>query len=103
MRKRFPDLEEAFFKFYDGEPSEEDLNYLDYRSEMDSEDPPLYIYNPINSSNSSYLRQLQVVHYMSIRIIIVVILFLPQLKRVIGFILQSPMRIMTNLLRSDYG
>ena len=44
LRKRFPDLEEAFFKFYDGEPSEEDLNYLDYRSEMDSEDPPLYIY-----------------------------------------------------------
>ena len=48
---RFPDLEEAFFKFYNGEPSKEDLNYLDYRSEMDSEDPPLYIYNPINSQD----------------------------------------------------
>ena len=49
LRMRFPNLEEAFFKFYNGEPSKEDLNYLDYRSEMDSEDPPLYIYNPINS------------------------------------------------------
>ena len=51
MRIRFPDLEETYFNFYNGEPSKEDLKYLDYRSEMDSEDPPLYIYNPINSQD----------------------------------------------------
>ncbi len=51
MRIRFPDLEETYFNFYNGEPSKEDLKYLDYRSEMDSEDPPLYIYNPVNSKD----------------------------------------------------
>ena len=51
MRIRFPDLEETYLNFYNGEPSKEDLKYLDYRSEMDSEDPPLYIYNPINSQD----------------------------------------------------
>ena len=33
------------------EASKEGLKYLDYRSEMDSQDPPLYIYNPINSQD----------------------------------------------------
>ena len=51
LRMRFPDLEETYLNFYNGEPSKEDLKYLDYRSEMDSEDPPLYIYNPINSQD----------------------------------------------------
>ena len=51
MRIRFPDMEETYIKFYNGEPSKEGLKYLDYRSEMDSQDPPLYIYNPINSQD----------------------------------------------------
>ena len=47
LRKTSTDLEDLLIKFYDGEPSLEKSESNDYRNQMDSNDPPLYIYNPI--------------------------------------------------------
>ena len=33
--------------FYNGEPTKEKSEILDYRSQMDGTDPPLYIFNPV--------------------------------------------------------
>ena len=38
-------LQTLFLGFYGGDPSQEDLDEVDYRSFMDSTDPALYIYN----------------------------------------------------------
>lgn len=47
LRATSPELEDLFLKFYNGTPTEEIANLLDYRSQMDATDPPLYIYNPV--------------------------------------------------------
>ena len=44
-REDYPVLEDLFLDFYAGEPTDELLQSLDYRSEMDGNDPPVYIYN----------------------------------------------------------
>lgn len=47
LRATSSELEDLFIKFYNGTPTDEISNLLDYRSQMDATDPPLYIYNPI--------------------------------------------------------
>jgi len=47
LRAASPELEDLFIKFYNGTPTDEISNFLDYRSQMDATDPPLYIYNPV--------------------------------------------------------
>ncbi|MBN09210.1 MAG: hypothetical protein CMC79_02410 [Flavobacteriaceae bacterium] len=45
MRESYPELNQIFISFYGGNPSEEQRQLLDYRSQMDPEDPPFYVYN----------------------------------------------------------
>lgn len=47
LRATSPELEALFVQFYNGVPTEELLKLLDYRSQMDATDPPLYVYNPV--------------------------------------------------------
>ena len=47
LREEFRELDDLFIQFYNGEPTEEKRAKLDYRSFMDANDPPLYIYNPV--------------------------------------------------------
>jgi len=45
LREMSPVLQTLFSQFYNGEPSQEDLAAVDYRDFMDSDDPPLYVFN----------------------------------------------------------
>lgn len=45
LRQLSPFLQVLFNQFYGGEPTQEDLDRVDYRSFMDSDDPALYVYN----------------------------------------------------------
>ena len=45
LREMSPVLQTLFSQFYNGEPSQEDLAAVDYRDFMDSNDPPLYVFN----------------------------------------------------------
>ncbi len=47
LRATSPELEALFVQFYNGVPTEELSKLLDYRSQMDATDPPLYVYNPV--------------------------------------------------------
>jgi len=47
LRATSPELEALFVQFYNGFPTEEQSKLLDYRSQMDANDPPLYVYNPV--------------------------------------------------------
>ena len=47
LRKSNTELEDLFEKFYNGEADEEKASLLNYRDQMDAQDPPLYIYNPV--------------------------------------------------------
>ena len=47
LRETSPELEDLFLKFYNGTPTDEKSQLIDYRSQMDANDPPLYIFNPI--------------------------------------------------------
>ncbi len=51
LRKTEPELEELLLRFYNGEPTPEKAIILDYRSEMDADDPALYVYNPVYEEN----------------------------------------------------
>lgn len=45
LRQLSPLLQVLFTQFYGGEPTQADLDAVDYRSFMDSNDPALYVYN----------------------------------------------------------
>ncbi|MDG1023569.1 MAG: alpha/beta hydrolase [Flavobacteriaceae bacterium] len=45
LRGTSPVLETLFSQFYNGEPTQEDLDAVDYRAFMDATDPPLYVFN----------------------------------------------------------
>lgn len=45
LRQMSPFLQTLFLSFYGGEPSQADLDAVDYRDFMDATDPPLYVYN----------------------------------------------------------
>ncbi|MEK9612661.1 MAG: alpha/beta hydrolase [Flavobacteriaceae bacterium] len=45
LRETSPILQTLFSQFYDGEPTQEDLDAVDYRAFMDATDPPLYVFN----------------------------------------------------------
>ena len=47
LRLTSTELEDVFIKFYNGTPTKEKSELLDYRSQIDSNDPPLYIFNPV--------------------------------------------------------
>ena len=47
LRVTSPELEALFVQFYNGVPTEELSKLLDYRSQIDATDPPLYVYNPV--------------------------------------------------------
>ena len=47
LRATSPELEALFVQFYNGVPTEELSKLLDYRSQIDATDPPLYVYNPL--------------------------------------------------------
>jgi hypothetical protein len=47
LRLTYSELEDLFVKFYNGTPTKEKSELLDYRSQIDADDPPLYIYNPV--------------------------------------------------------
>tara|TARA_B100000767_G_C19637557_1_gene481082 strand:+ start:26 stop:979 length:954 start_codon:yes stop_codon:yes gene_type:complete len=47
LRLTSSELEDLFVKFYNGSPTKEKSELLDYRSQIDADDPPLYIYNPV--------------------------------------------------------
>ena len=47
LRKSNTELEDLFEKFYNGEADEEKASLLNYQDQMDAQDPPLYIYNPV--------------------------------------------------------
>ena len=47
LRLTSTDLEDLFLKFYNGTPTKEKSELLDYRSQIDSNDPPLYVFNPL--------------------------------------------------------
>ena len=47
LRATSPELEALFVQFYNGVPTDELSKLLDYRSQMDATDPPLYVYNPV--------------------------------------------------------
>jgi len=47
LRATSPELEALFVQFYNGVPTEELSKLLDYRSQIDAKDPPLYVYNPV--------------------------------------------------------
>ncbi|MDG1190613.1 MAG: alpha/beta hydrolase [Flavobacteriaceae bacterium] len=47
LRATSPELEALFVQFYNGVPTEELSKLLDYRSQIDATDPPLYVYNPV--------------------------------------------------------
>jgi len=51
LRKTEPELEELLLRFYNGEPTPEKATILDYRSEMDADDPALFVYNPVYEEN----------------------------------------------------
>jgi len=51
LRKTEPELEELLLRFYNGEPTPEKATVLDYRSEMDADDPALFVYNPVYEEN----------------------------------------------------
>ena len=45
LRETSPILQTLFSQFYNGEPTQEDLDAVDYRAFMDATDPPLYVFN----------------------------------------------------------
>ena len=45
LRQMSPFLQTLFLSFYNGEPTQADLDAVDYRGFMDTTDPPLYVYN----------------------------------------------------------
>ncbi|MEL0300402.1 MAG: alpha/beta hydrolase fold domain-containing protein [Flavobacteriaceae bacterium] len=45
LRQLSPFLQTLFLQFYGGEPSQKDLDAVDYRDFMDTTDPALYVYN----------------------------------------------------------
>jgi len=45
LRQMSPILQALFLQFYGGQPSQADLDAVDYRSFMDASDPALYVYN----------------------------------------------------------
>jgi hypothetical protein len=45
VRNSNAELDELFIQFYKGEPSQSDLEALDYRTFMDANDPPVYVFN----------------------------------------------------------
>ena len=45
LRQLSPFLQTLFLQFYGGEPSQADLDAVDYRDFMDTTDPALYVYN----------------------------------------------------------
>lgn len=45
LRGMSPVLQTLFSQFYNGEPTQEDLDFVDYRGFMDATDPPLYVFN----------------------------------------------------------
>ena len=47
LRITSPELEDLFVKFYNGNSTKEKSKILDYRSQIDANDPPLYIFNPV--------------------------------------------------------
>ena len=47
LRDTSPELEALFVQFYNGVSTEELSKLLDYRSQIDATDPPLYVYNPV--------------------------------------------------------
>ena len=47
LRLTSTDLEDLFLKFYNGTPTKEKSELLDYRSQIDSNDPPFYVFNPV--------------------------------------------------------
>ena len=47
LRITSDDLQDLFVDFYNGEPTKEKSEILDYRSQMDENDPPLYVFNPV--------------------------------------------------------
>ena len=47
LRITSDDLQDLFVDFYNGEPTKEKSEILDYRSQMDVNDPPLYVFNPV--------------------------------------------------------
>ena len=47
LRTQNEALESVFDEFFDGEATAEKRAALEYRSFMDAEDPPLYVYNPV--------------------------------------------------------
>lgn len=47
LRSQNEELESVFVKFFNGEATAEKRAVLEYRSFMDSKDPPLYVYNPV--------------------------------------------------------
>ena len=49
MRQKYPLLEDLYIQFYVGKPTKEERKNLDFRREMDINDPPLYIYNTVGS------------------------------------------------------
>lgn len=47
LRAQQEELDSLFIKFYNGEATPEKRAALEYRSFMDAQDPPLYVYNPV--------------------------------------------------------
>ena len=45
LREMSPVLQTLFSQFYNGEPTEENFDAVDYRDFMDATDPPLYVFN----------------------------------------------------------
>ena len=45
LRQMSPFLQTLFLGFYGGEPTQADLDAVDYRDFMDTTDPALYVYN----------------------------------------------------------
>ena len=52
LRQMNPFLQTLFLSFYGGEPTQADLDAVDYRDFMDATDPSLYVYNIAGGSSN---------------------------------------------------
>ena len=47
LRSKYTELDDLFLKFYNNSITSENLKVLDYLNQMDKDDPPIFIYNPV--------------------------------------------------------
>tara|TARA_B100000886_G_scaffold136624_1_gene92238 strand:- start:1632 stop:2582 length:951 start_codon:yes stop_codon:yes gene_type:complete len=47
LRSKYTELDDLFLKFYNNSINSENLKVLDYLNQMDKDDPPIFIYNPV--------------------------------------------------------